>query len=73
MTRDEVTNLMRWDGTEPPTVTIARCGAEWTGQVIGLVTQPALILRDGSGQRRVIVLDGAALASRDSQAQGEDT
>ena len=53
-------------GEKTPTVTISRNYGKWTGKVVGIVDEPALILEQEDGFRTVIVLDGAKLESTDA-------
>jgi hypothetical protein len=71
MTLDEARALMNWADEEAPTVTVKRNGAEWTGQVVGVVDRPALVLRTDNG-KLVIVLAGASVESPSSQLPKED-
>lgn len=45
-------------GIKRKVVNVKRSGAEWTGELVGIVERPALVL-EVDGQKVPIVLDGA--------------
>lgn len=44
-------------------VTIKRRHGTWTGRVIGVITQPAVIVEEANGSRTAIVLDEAEVVA----------
>lgn len=56
MTREEAQKL--W---VHKSVTIRRNGASWTGEVVGYVDEPCMILQRPDGERVPIVIAGATI------------